>query len=213
MAVTLGSVEAGAAQDRASASDAPRRSRVSSAPAGAGVADMPRVDAVWRHPGYRYAFASLQQAEANRIFCRHDLQHFLDVARACWILLLEDESARDLHIPKDIVYAAALLHDIGRGAEYETGEPHDAAGARIAREILGTVEPDTRFSPGECAQIVCAIAHHRSSAAVPDAAADRAVVLSRALRRADKAVRPCFACPARSACNWPDEKKNLAIRM
>lgn len=180
----------------------------------------PRVDAVWRHPVYRRLLASLQRAEAAREFCRHDLQHVLDVARVCWIMLLEDGEARELGISRDVVYAAALLHDIGRAVEYETGESHDVAGTRIAAEILGTVEPDSRFSPDECSQILTAIACHRTHTGSTGAAVDlsgasadaRARALAASLRRADKAVRACFACPARPRCNWPDEKKNLAIR-
>ena len=128
------------------------------------------------------------------------------------------DAAADAHCPKvarDVVYAAALLHDIGRADEYETGEPHDIAGPRIAAEILGTVEQDKRFSSGECEQILAAIAHHRTSAGCACVASAEGVsgagALADALRYADKAARACYACPARGLCNWPDGKKNLTI--
>ena len=40
-------------------------------------------------------------------------------------------------------------------------------------------------------------------------------MLERLLFQADKASRACFACPAvvRDTCSWPDEKKNLDIRV
>ena len=31
--------------------------------------------------------------------------------------------------------------------------------------------------------------------------------------RADKLSRNCFLCPAQADCNWPEEKKNLEIRL
>ena len=193
---------------------------------------MPRVDAIWNHPIYQERYRALQRAERDRVFCGHGLQHFLDVARIAWTVLLErgaaaphtdapsdgdvaDGSVAVVDTPsskvaRDVVYAAALLHDMGRADEYETGEPHDIAGTRIAAEILGTVEQDKRFSSDECEQILAAIAHHRTSAG---SASDSfsAAALADALRYADKAARACYACPARELCNWPDGKKNLMI--
>ena len=202
---------------------------------------LPRVDAVWNHPVYQERYRALQRAERDRAFCSHDLQHFLDVARIAWTVLLERgvaapyadalsggdaadggvmvvDAAADAQCPKvarDVVYAAALLHDIGRADEYEGGEPHDIAGPRIAAEILGTVEQDKRFSSGECEQVLAAIAHHRTSAGCAGGASAEGVcsagALADALRYADKAARACYACPARGLCNWPDGKKNLTI--
>ena len=37
---------------------------------------------------------------------------------------------------KELIYCAALLHDIGRARQYEDGTPHDEAGAAIAGQIL-----------------------------------------------------------------------------
>ena len=179
---------------------------------------MPQVDAVWNHPVYQERYRALQRAERDRAFCGHDLQHFLDVARIAWTVLLERgvaapyaaalpeddaadggamvvDTAADAHCPKvarDVVYAAALLHEWG-GPIDETGKPHDIAGPRIAAEILGTVEQDKRFSSGECEQILAAIAHHRASAGCACGASAEGVsgagALADALRYADKAAR------------------------
>ena len=146
---------------------------------------MPRVDAVWNHPVYQERYRALQRAERDRAFCSHDLQHFLDVARIAWTVLLE----RGVAAP----YADALS----------------------GGEILGTVEQDKRFSSGECEQVLAAIAHHRTSAGCAGGASAEGVcsagALADALRYADKAARACYACPARELCNWPDGKKNLTI--
>ena len=31
--------------------------------------------------------------------------------------------------------------------------------------------------------------------------------------QADKLSRNCFSCPVREKCDWPEEKKNLSIRI
>lgn len=42
---------------------------------------MKRIDQILSHPVFREQFALLQEAEKDRIFCRHTMEHFLDVAR------------------------------------------------------------------------------------------------------------------------------------
>ena len=37
--------------------------------------------------------------------------------------------------------------------------------------------------------------------------------LAGALYRADKASRMCLFCAADAECNWPEEKKNMAVRV
>ena len=141
------------------------------------------------------------EAERNRQFCRHDMQHFLDVARIGWILCLE----RELNISKEMVYAAALLHDIGRGMQYREGVHHDEASVLLAGHIL----PKCGFSAVQTKEICDAIAGHRMSSEVTECRTD----LGKILEEADHASRCCFACGAEPECYWPKEKKNLEIRM
>lgn len=170
---------------------------------GASIAlDMPRVDAIWRHPVYREQLIRIEKLERDRRFCRHGLTHLLDVARIMWIAAWEEGLTAGLS--RDVVYAAALLHDIGRAAQYEMEEPHDIAGVRIAREIMGTVDDGCAFSDAEQELIADAIGAHRDGT-------DAVKPLARLLYRADKLSRPCFACPARPECNWPEEQQNLTI--
>ena len=93
---------------------------------------MERMAAIAESELFTRCLAGIEAAEADRVFCRHGLPHLLDVARIAWILNLE----RGCGLHRDVVYAAALLHDIGRAAQYQTGEPHDEAGTRIAAEVL-----------------------------------------------------------------------------
>ena len=71
---------------------------------------MKRVNAILRHPLFEQKLRLLDELEAERIFCRHDLTHLMDVARLMWIDVLE----KGLGIDRELVYAAALLHDLGR---------------------------------------------------------------------------------------------------
>ena len=38
---------------------------------------MKRIDQILSHPVFREQFALLQEAEKDRIFCRHTMEHFL----------------------------------------------------------------------------------------------------------------------------------------
>lgn len=165
---------------------------------------MPRVDAIWNHPTFQAELRVLDDLERDRIFCCHGLDHLLDVARIMWICALEEGS----DLPRDVVYATALLHDIGRAVQYRTGEPHDQAGVRLASEILGSVDAPPAFSDAEREAILAAIGSHRGEGPAGDGGA-----LAKLLYAADKASRPCYACAARAECNWPLERQNLTIRI
>ncbi len=137
-------------------------------------------------------------AEAERRFCRHGIEHLLDVARIGWIMNLEEQYG----IEKELIYTAALLHDIGKHMQYEEGIPHEVASGKIAQKILkkcGYDDEETRV-------IVSAILSHREA----QIAGSRD--LNGLLYRADKASRACFTCPVEDQCNWKADKKNLRIQ-
>ena len=167
---------------------------------------MPRVDAVAAHPLFRAELAVIEAAEAERAFCRHGLSHLLDVARLAWIRALEEGLALD----RELVYVAALLHDIGRAEQYRVGTPHDMAGERVAAEILGTLEDGDGFSGAERELVLAAVRGHRSHGGTADGGA---FDLPGLIVWADHASRPCFACPAADACYWPAEKRNLNLEI
>lgn len=125
-----------------------------------------------------------QKAEKDRIFCRHDMTHYFDVARIAWILVLEE----GLNLEKEIVYAAALLHDTGRWLEYENGEDHAVSSARLSVEILERCG----FDKIEIGRITDAIVSHRNPKSNSD--------LSRILYKSDKLSRNCLMCKAIGEC-------------
>lgn len=159
---------------------------------------MNRIDRILQHELFQYHLNENRLAEENRIFCHHDIVHFLDVARIGEIINLEQQ----LGIDREWIYAAALLHDMGKHLQYENGTPHEMTSAEIAPQIL----KDCGFAEDEIREITEAIRNHRNAqiAGEPD--------LRGLLYRADKASRACFACAAEKECNWKGEKKNLTIK-
>ena len=158
---------------------------------------MQRVNQIWRHPLYQACVGKIEKLEKERPFCGHDWEHFLAVARLAYIENLE----QGLQIPKEWIYACALLHDIGRHKQYLEGVPHQKASAQIADPIL----EDCGFSKEERQVILEAIASHRNTQT------KTASGLAGVIYRADKASRACYACAARDICDWPVEKKNMTI--
>lgn len=158
---------------------------------------MDRINRICNHPRYRKNLDAIRRLEQDRIFCRHDPSHFLDVARLAYIEVLE----RGLSIPREELYAAALLHDIGRHLQYMDGIPHEIASAAESEEMLR----ECGFSDEERAHILSAIRLHRTKEARKDDG------LAGLIYRADKASRMCLFCEARKQCDWSEEKKNLVL--
>ncbi|MGN0436143.1 MAG: HD domain-containing protein [Wujia sp.] len=159
---------------------------------------MNRVDKIINHALYKKYMAEIKKAEIDRVFCLHDINHSLDVARICYILNLEEK----LDFDKELIYAMALLHDIGRVEEYVKGVSHHTAGAEISEEILRACG----FENGET-QIICqAISNHKSASEDIDRRS-----LGFLLYRADKLSRNCFDCSAYEQCYWSENLKNKGI--
>ena len=163
---------------------------------------MKRVNAIYMHPLYQTYYRRLEEAEQGRIFCRHQMTHLMDVARIAYIRSLEEV----LGLDREVIYAAAVLHDIGKVLQYEEGIPHEITGEKIAAEILDGLAGENAFSETEKAMILTAIRGHRKLRDEPE-------VLERLLYESDKASRMCFACPAEPQCDWNEEKKNKEIRI
>ena len=59
---------------------------------------MDRVNAVICHPLYLEYYHRLERAEKERIFCRHQMSHLLDVARIAYIRNLEKLMGKEVVI-------------------------------------------------------------------------------------------------------------------
>ncbi|WP_235839154.1 HD domain-containing protein [Clostridium sp. Marseille-P2415] len=132
-------------------------------------------------------------AERERMFCKHDLNHSIDVARIAYILNLEDQ----LDYDKELIYAVALLHDITKWRQYEDGTPHNISAAEVSDIILGSCG----FHGKEKEMCKNAISKHRKLESENDSFAEL-------MYKADKLSRFCFFCKAKNICNWSPEKMN-----
>lgn len=160
---------------------------------------MERVNKICAHSLWKSCVEIINELEKERIFCVHDISHFLDVARLAYIENLE----RNLNISKELIYAAALLHDIGRQLEYLENIPHDKASAMLAGDIL----KDCGFELHEQNEIITAIAQHRN----PETA--KRDNLAGLIYRADKKSRQCLFCKSEKLCSWSINKKNLNLNV
>lgn len=158
---------------------------------------MNRVNRILAHREFRRLTAQLEEAEQGRIFCGHGMEHLLSVARLMALISAEEK----LSIPRPLIYGAALVHDLGRAEEYRGGRSHEEAGPELAAPILA----QSGFSAREQEAILTAVREHRSGWQ------GQRSPLGQLLFQADKESRPCFACPARPACNWSPEKQNLTL--
>lgn len=146
---------------------------------------------------YRDLVKTLEAEEKDREFCRHGFVHFLDVARIAYIENLE----KGLNISKENIYAAALLHDLGRCSQFEKHDNHNSAGAQIAAEIL----EECGCEAWALDEIVAAIFNHGN---IYISSQNNLCGL---IYRADKKSRNCYMCEACESCNWSEDKKNKAL--
>lgn len=137
---------------------------------------------------------AIEELESDRIFCRHNYTHFFDVARIAMLINVEE----DYKIDKDMIYAAALLHDVGRDVEYTSGLRHELASAQICVDILKS----TGYDEEQIEEIAMAIQNHRNK----DIKDEKS--LSGLIYRADKLSRACYLCNAYDRCSKAYDKRN-----
>lgn len=177
---------------------------------------MTRIEIIKKDPYYQDCLLKNEVLERERKFCRHDYQHMALVSQISYKIMdknqgmekfIKQEGLTGLNQAQDIIYAAGLLHDIGRWRQYENGEDHAKAGAQMAPVILERAG----FSQKEIKIITRAIAEHRR-------AGPGASCLGRVLCLADDLSRPCGTCEARMECYKVDymdsirEKNNIRLR-
>lgn len=160
---------------------------------------MERVNKILAHELFRKYYKKIEKCEKKREFCRHNMVHFLDVARIAYLYNLEE----NLGIEKELIYGAAMLHDIGRFKQYQDKTPHEKASLQYAPKIL----EDCGFTAQEIELICDAIGNHRNKE-IAQEHSFRGIFY-----RADKASRACFACKKEAKCHWKNEKKNKTLQI
>lgn len=156
---------------------------------------MERIDKILHHKKFIEVISAIEGIEKDRIYCLHGFEHAVDTARISYILSLEENS----DIGKDIIYAAALLHDTGRFCQYMSGTPHQQASIELAKEIL----PQCGYNSAEISEILIAIDSHRHG--------ETKNQLGKILQQADNLSRLCFNCKARSTCKWDKNEMNMTL--
>ncbi|MGL4607160.1 MAG: HD domain-containing protein [Eubacteriaceae bacterium] len=155
---------------------------------------MENTNRLFENKDYQSYLNRIHFHEKNRAFCKHNLSHFLDVARIATIKSRE----APLSLTRDLIYTTALLHDIGRFQQYEDKTPHEIASHKLATGLIQTLD----FSGDEKKIILEAIINHRN----PNTEG-----FNRIFYESDKLSRSCFGCIEEQNCHWSKEKKNLKI--
>lgn len=148
-----------------------------------------KINGILQHADFQKYMRQNRQAEKDRVFCHHDWQHALDVARICYILCLEKGIFTQSKLDgKLLCYATALLHDIGRFAEAADAHcDHALMSALLAQPIL----EELSFEQEEQMLILEAIRLHRQKGQCGFAGV---------FYEADKKSRACFFCEQREFC-------------
>ncbi len=170
------------------------------------------VERLLSRPEFRNLQLEIEKLEADRIYCKHEFSHSLDVCRIAWILFLEEHvsSEKEACLQEDFlsewkerIYLTGLLHDIGRVAQYQTGEHHGEAGRKIAERLLDEIG----CPPAWREEILFVVALHFGR----DGERMRPGTLGDYICRADHSSRNCFLCKASETCKWLEEEKNKTI--
>lgn len=159
---------------------------------------MSRVNKLLEHKDYISYMTKIEVLEKERLFCKHGFEHGLNVARIVYAYLLEKG---EIPLLKEIVYAAAFLHDIGRWREYESGEDHAEASARLALPLLEAC----RFSDEDTKVILKGIREHRRQ---PES---NLTPLGAALALADDWERDCRHCSVQGQCYKFNKAMNQVV--
>lgn len=155
---------------------------------------MVRLQRILENSSYKEYYTANLRAEAERVFCHHDREHYAAVARVGYILWLRGE----VHCPEleelgedqamEIIYTTAFLHDIGRFLEYaDKTLDHAVESEKLSRPLL----EEAGFSRGEQEVILKAIKNHRTKGTTG---------FDLLIYRADKESRLCSLCPALADC-------------
>ncbi|MGI5911250.1 MAG: HD domain-containing protein [Syntrophomonadaceae bacterium] len=159
---------------------------------------MKRVELLINDTLYQKYIKYNMEEEMEPKFCLHDFRHHLDVARIVYILVLEhndlnyfikENNFAGKLAAKEVIYAAGLLHDIGKWKEYREGVDHASYGALLAKEIL----TQSFFNANEIELISKAIFEHRNISRDMSFLGER-------LHRADNLSRICNQCPEHDNC-------------
>jgi len=156
---------------------------------------MNNIDIITSNPKYLEYVRKIEVFEKERIFCKHTIEHFLDVARISYIQVLEN----NMKYSKEVIYAIALLHDIGKSIDHEVEGSHIQIGVDLCKKYK------------ESQIVINTVASHHGDCE-PESLMDSEDELSKLIYTSDKLSRNCFNCKGKEKCYWDENKKNYTIK-
>ncbi|MFZ5646096.1 MAG: HD domain-containing protein [Bacillota bacterium] len=168
-----------------------------------------RIELIKEDPFYLECLSLNGDRERDRLFCRHDYKHMLLVSQISCKIINEisslDGLAREVNggamEALEVIYAAGLLHDIGRWRQYDTGVDHALVGSGMAVPLLERAG----FAKREIEIVTRAIREHRK-------AGPGSSYLGRVICLADDLSRSCNSCGARFECYKYDYMETIRER-
>lgn len=148
-----------------------------------------KIELILEHELFVNNMKKCMDYEKERIYCKHDIYHSFDVARICYIIILENK----MNYSRELVYALALLHDIGRARQYEFGEKHNEVGSELAAIIMH----DVGFQVQEISLVKNVILEHSGEHILEPPSS-----LDKGFFQADFLARKCMWCNAKKTCKW-----------
>ena len=150
---------------------------------------------------------TIDNIEANRFYCKHNLSHSQEVVRILTALSKE----RRLDDYEELSSIMGYLHDIGRADSEGAHNKCSSAFARVLLEEYGLSD--------DYINIVCyAIDNHSGRMPLNDiykyiqenTIEDRLEdTWAKLLRIADQLSRDCYQCNASDSCRWLPEEKTI----
>lgn len=155
---------------------------------------MKRLNKIINSGIYKEYLKKLNEYEKDRVYCKHDYNHFINLSRIAYIQVLE----AGLEYSKEVIYTIGFLHDIGRVLEFEKGVAHHIGSVLIAEDIL----KESDFTELEISYILEGIENHRK---------DSNSALGKIICKSDKLSRDCMNCEVITSCHWSEDIKNKDI--
>lgn len=150
---------------------------------------MKKVNEILKNNIFKEKIDLIDFKEKDREFCKHGMDHLLAVARIAVIL-------NDNKLDNELIYAIALLHDIGKSVN---SLDHEILGEKIAKDIL----KDTSFNIEEKGIILEGIRNHKKGQSD----------YSKLISKADTLSRNCFLCKKQDECKWEENRKNKELKL
>lgn len=164
------------------------------------------VDIIISDTRYLDKLEIINDIEKDRIYCKHDKAHAIEVCKILTIL----SSRRELDNYKELSILMAYFHDVGRAFKYDGA--HDKCSSDFTRLLLA----EYGYKKEDIELICYAISNHSGRMYISDIynyidnnlmEDNTKDTWAKLLRIADQLSRNCYECDANDLCKWLTEEK------